>query len=139
MVPLVLMTINSILGMAILTTIRLRYQWELDAVRTSRPILDLTLASTNVAPLISERMSSLKRTGFIKNSDNFLITTKMSHFMKSQGERLDTSFIREIQFPGKLNVKALYHARMHSHSSQKDFLSLKTQTRFSIGPRGSYH
>ena len=85
-------------------------------------------------------MTSLNRTELIKSSENFLITINIGlATLTSQGERLNTSYLREIQYPGKMNVKARYHARMHSYSSQKDFLMSKTRIGFTVGPNNSFY
>jgi hypothetical protein len=139
MVCLVWMTINSKQTNSNSITIRQRREWELDALRTTKPIFTMTLASRRVASLKSMSMTSLNRTELIKSSGNFLITTNIGHAMMSQGERLNTSYIREILYPGKMNVKALYHARMHSYSSQKDFLMSKTRIGFTVGPNNSFY
>ena len=133
MVTLAFMIMNSILGRVKLI-IQLRQRWEVDAIRMSRRIYTQTLASTRVVSSISTSMTSFKRTEFLIGSDNFQDTTIMSQPTTTQGERLVTSYTPEILFHGRLNVKALYHARMHSHSSNKDFLSPTTQSFLSFGP-----
>ena len=140
MVCLVWMTINSKQTNSNSITIRQRSEWELDALRTTKPIFTMTLASRRVGSLKSMSMTSLNRTELIKSSENFLITINIGlATLTSQGERLNTSYLREIQYPGKMNVKARYHARMHSYSSQKVFLRSKTRIGFTVGPTSSFY
>jgi len=132
MAHLVFMTMNLTLEKANLS-FRLRYRWELDAIRTSRRIFTLIPASTRVVSSILTNMTSFKRTVFFKGSDNFLDTTMMRQVMITQGERLDISYTREIPFPGRSNAKPLYHVTKHSHSSHKDFLWPTTQSSWLFG------